>query len=103
MKFLANILKTIDRVLAVPVLLAIRIYQKLFSFDHAFWASPGAFRVCIYHPSCSEFTFLSIKKFGLIRGGLMGTFRVLRCNPLSTPGLDPVPEKFSLKRSGVVN
>ncbi|MBD3280980.1 membrane protein insertion efficiency factor YidD [Candidatus Dojkabacteria bacterium] len=76
----------------------IRVYQKLFSFDHAFWANPAKFRVCIYHPSCSEYTFQAIDKHGVVKGSLMGGARILRCNPFSKPGHDPVPDKFSLRR-----
>ncbi|MBN1915723.1 membrane protein insertion efficiency factor YidD [Candidatus Dojkabacteria bacterium] len=75
----------------------IRIYQKLFSFDHAFWANPSKFRVCIYHPSCSEYAYEAIDKHGIIKGGMMGTARILRCNPLARGGHDPVPDKFLLR------
>lgn len=80
-------------VLSIPkrlVLLLIRIYQKLLSFDHAFWARPDVFRVCIYHPSCSEYTYQAIEKYGLLKGGWMGAKRVISCNPLSKGGFDPV-------------
>lgn len=95
-------MKIISTILNIPkyiVLLLIRIYQKLFSFDHSFWAKYVNYRVCIYHPSCSEYTYQSIERFGLIKGSIMGFFRILRCNPASQPGLDPVPEKFSIKRN----
>lgn len=75
----------------------IRVYQKLFSFDHSFWAKHVNTRVCIYHPSCSEYTYQAIDRFGLIKGGIMGAARVLRCNPLSAGGYDPVPDHFSLR------
>lgn len=81
------------------VKLLIRIYQKLFSFDHAFWAKPSKFRVCMFYPSCSEYTYQAIDKHGVVKGILMGTARILRCNPISKPGYDPVPDKFSLKRN----
>jgi putative membrane protein insertion efficiency factor len=72
-------------------ILLINIYQKLFSFDHAFWSNPEVFRVCIYHPSCSEYTKLSIDKYGFLKGSYMGMKRIMRCNPLSKGGYDPVP------------
>lgn len=78
------------------VLILIRIYQKLFSFDHSFWANPKAFRVCMFHPSCSEFTYEAIEKHGLIKGGILGSIRVIRCNPFSKGGIDEVPESFSI-------
>jgi len=78
--------------------LLIRIYQKILSFDHAFWANPKIFRVCIYHPSCSEYTYQAIDKHGLVKGIIMGIFRILRCNPFAQGGYDPVPDRFSIKR-----
>ncbi len=82
------------------VILFIRIYQKLFSFDHAFWKKyAGNFRVCIYHPSCSEYTVLSIKKHGAFNGILMGIARIIRCNPFCKGGSDPVPNKVSFRRN----
>lgn len=86
-------------ILEIPkksVLGLIRIYQKLFSFDHSFWSNPKAFRVCLYHPSCSEFTYQAIEKHGLIKGSILGSIRVLRCNPLSKGGIDKVPDTFSI-------
>ena len=78
--------------------LSIRIYQKLFSFDHSFWAQPEKFRVCIYYPSCSEYTYQAIDSHGLIKGGIMGVARIIRCNPFNKGGHDPVPEKFTLNK-----
>lgn len=72
-------------------LVLIRIYQFLFSFDHSFWAKYSTYRVCIYEPSCSEYTYQAIDKYGLIKGGEMGFKRILSCNPLSKGGYDPVP------------
>lgn len=67
-----------------------RVYQKLFSFDHAFWANPTRFRVCIYQPSCSEYMITALKKYGIIRGGWMGIKRLARCTPFHEPKYDPV-------------
>ncbi|HLD03427.1 MAG TPA: membrane protein insertion efficiency factor YidD [Candidatus Dojkabacteria bacterium] len=85
----------LDFLLNLPkilVKLLIRSYQKLFSFDHSFWARPEKFRVCIYYPSCSEYTYQAIDKHGLIKGGVMGVARILRCNPFNEGGHDPVPD-----------
>jgi putative membrane protein insertion efficiency factor len=89
------------KILQIPkklALLLIRIYQKLFSFDHSFWANPQKLRVCLHYPSCSEYTYKSIDKFGLIRGSILGFFRILRCNPFNEHFDDPVPEKFEWRR-----
>ncbi len=83
--------------------LAIRFYQKFLSFDHAFWAPWLGYPVCIHTPTCSEYTYEAIDRFGLILGSIMGFFRILRCNPFSEGGYDPVPEKFSIKRNTSYN
>lgn len=47
---------------------------------------------CLYTPSCSEYTKRCINNFGVITGILLGTWRILRCNPFSKGGIDPAPE-----------
>jgi hypothetical protein len=81
------------------ILLMIRIYQKLFSFDHSFWAKPEIIRICVFHPSCSEYTYQAIERFGIIKGILLGIYRIIRCNPFSKGGIDEVPKVFSFKRT----
>jgi hypothetical protein len=76
--------------------LAIRLYQKTLSFDHSFWARPATFRICIHYPSCSQYTYEAIDRFGLVRGSAMGTARIMRCNGFAKGGYDPVPDHFSL-------
>ncbi len=52
---------------------------------------------CIYSPSCSAYTFVYIRRFGLIQGLWNGFFRIKRCNPNKYQGgKDPVPKKISL-------
>lgn len=46
--------------------------------------------VCRYTPSCSEYTYQAIEKYGALKGGFMGFWRILRCNPFSKGGNDPV-------------
>jgi uncharacterized protein len=45
---------------------------------------------CRFTPSCSLYTLQAVERYGLIRGSLMGTRRVLRCHPFSKGGFDPV-------------
>lgn len=52
---------------------------------------------CIYSPTCSEYFMQCVMKFGILRGTVMGTSRILRCNRLYYGGPDPVPEDFSFR------
>lgn len=62
----------------------IRIYQK--------YLSPLKGRAtCIYTPTCSQYAMESLKKHGVIKGVLLSIWRILRCNPFSKGGYDPVP------------
>jgi uncharacterized protein len=45
---------------------------------------------CKYHPSCSEYAVQSLRRHGLARGSLLAGWRLLRCNPWSRGGFDPV-------------
>ena len=46
---------------------------------------------CRFEPTCSEYGRQAVARFGLVRGGALAAWRVLRCNPLSKGGYDPVP------------
>ena len=49
---------------------------------------------CLYSPTCSEYMKRALNNHGVIVGILMGSWRLLRCNPLSRGGYDPVPENY---------
>ena len=61
----------------------IRIYQK--------YLSPLKYTKCPYYPTCSQYGLEAIEKYGALKGGLMAVWRILRCNPFSKGGYDPVP------------
>jgi hypothetical protein len=61
----------------------IRFYQKTVSR-----ALPPS---CRFVPSCSEYTYQAIEKYGVIKGGWLGLKRIARCHPLNPGGYDPVP------------
>ncbi len=61
------------------------------------WVSPGLPRRCRYEPTCSAYAAQSIRRFGPLRGLLLAGWRLLRCNPFSHGGFDPVPDRFTLR------
>lgn len=61
----------------------IRFYQK--------YLSPVKHTKCPYIPSCSQYGLEAIQKYGAFKGSLLAAWRILRCNPFSKGGYDPVP------------
>jgi putative membrane protein insertion efficiency factor len=68
----------------MPVLALIRFYQLTISR-----ALPA--NTCRFYPTCSHYGYEAIAKYGLLKGGWLATWRVLRCQPFSKGGYDPVP------------
>lgn len=48
---------------------------------------------CRFYPTCSVYAFQAIERFGILYGGWLTLKRLVRCNPFSNGGYDPVPEK----------
>jgi len=71
------------------IIIFIKIYQKTLSFDHGPLKIFRPYGSCRYFPSCSEYAIDALKKYGVIRGCLKSTWRILRCNPWSKGGYDP--------------
>jgi len=71
-------------------LLLIRAYQRTLSPDHGLLSDKYPHGFCRYNPTCSTYTYQAIEKYGIIKGSLMGMWRILRCNPWSKGGNDPV-------------
>lgn len=64
-----------------------RIYKSVLSpILHAF--SPGE---CLYLPSCSEYAYVALVRFGVFKGSWLAIRRLARCHPFAKGGLDPVP------------
>jgi putative membrane protein insertion efficiency factor len=73
------------------VLNSIRVYQRTISPDHGLIGRViFPFGACRYKPTCSEYTYQAIDKYGVIKGSIMGSWRILRCNPFCRGGDDPV-------------
>jgi putative membrane protein insertion efficiency factor len=72
-----------------PLLACIRFYQRSISpgLNHSRYG-------CKYIPTCSQYAYEAIERHGALRGFLLSVWRVLRCNPFSKGGFDPVPKTF---------
>lgn len=67
-----------------PFFLAlIRAYQYILS--------PLFTPTCRFYPTCSEYAFQAVKRYGALRGSWMALRRILRCHPFHAGGVDPVP------------
>lgn len=60
----------------------IRFYRKNIS--------PRTSPKCRYIPTCSEYAIEAIERYGALKGGIMSLWRILKCNPFSTGGFDPL-------------
>lgn len=93
---LAHPLVALGVVLALEALLPVR-------FQPTAWVLRGAIRVyqaalsehlptqCKFTPTCSHYGLACVQRYGTLRGGLLITWRLIRCSPLTTGGVDPVP------------
>jgi hypothetical protein len=63
----------------------IRLYQRV--------VSPAIPQRCKYHPSCSAYAVQAIRRYGILRGVVLAGWRLLRCNPWSHGGFDPVEQQ----------
>lgn len=56
--------------------------------------SPMKSPTCRYLPTCSQYAIEAIERHGALKGGIMSFLRILRCNPFSKGGFDPVRQKI---------
>ncbi len=90
-KIPAFLKKAVRSVRLVPMGM-IRLYQVTISPDHsALMTRILRSGVCRFHPTCSQYTYEAIDKYGVFKGGAMGIWRIVRCNPFNPGGFDPVP------------
>lgn len=76
-------MKIILRILALPFIFLIRVYQRLIS--------PMLGPKCRYTPTCSTYALQALKKYGLFKGMWLAVKRISRCHPWGGSGYDPVP------------
>ena len=69
-------------------LLPVKFYRKFISPA----LSPG-FSKCKYLPTCSQYALEAFREWGIFIGFFLSAWRVLRCNPFSKGGYDPVPKR----------
>lgn len=75
----------------IIILKLIRMYQKT-SFFHGYIARALFLtdKVCRFTPTCSQYTYEAIEKYGVVKGSFKGLARVVRCHPWSAGGADPL-------------
>ena len=74
-------MSVVRRVAIAPI----RLYQRLIS--------PAIPSRCKYYPSCSEYAVQAVRRYGILRGVVLAAWRLLRCNPWSHGGVDPVEDQ----------
>tara|TARA_B100000575_G_C23115582_1_gene644856 strand:+ start:512 stop:754 length:243 start_codon:yes stop_codon:yes gene_type:complete len=79
----------INRFTTLILIFFIKLYQ--------FLISPMLGQNCRFLPTCSEYTIVSLKKFGIIKGFRLSIKRISRCHPWGSHGYDPVPKELEEK------
>ena len=75
----------LSKILIYPFVLLVRFYQVAIS--------PFTPSACRFEPTCSSYMIGALQTHGLFYGGYLGVKRIVRCNPWSGKGYDPVPQK----------
>jgi uncharacterized protein len=84
---MAPLRRALVSVLTAPI----RLYQLVIS--------PALGPRCKYEPSCSTYAVSALRRFGVFRGSILAAWRLLRCNPLSHGGYDPVEAQTLFRRT----
>ena len=68
-----------------------KIFIGLIKFYRKYLSGLKGGPTCKFTPTCSEYAIEAIEKYGAFKGGILSVWRILRCNPFSKGGYDPVP------------
>jgi uncharacterized protein len=82
----------VKRLPATLVRMLIALYRR--------FVSPAIPRRCKYEPTCSAYAAQALRELGLVRGAIVAGWRLLRCNPLSHGGHDPLSDRRLFRGSG---
>ena len=74
---------TVKEILSLPLILLVRFYQK--------FISPYKPSCCRFTPTCSQYAFEALRKYGPLKGSWLAFKRIIRCHPWGGSGYDPVP------------
>ena len=78
------------------ILALIRFYQKYLSFNSGFFKFFFLTdKACRFQPTCSEYSYQAINRYGIIQGGWLSLKRIVRCHPWNSGGNDPLPKLTS--------
>ncbi|MFI5110507.1 MAG: membrane protein insertion efficiency factor YidD [Terriglobales bacterium] len=69
----------------------LRLYKR--------WVSPAFPPSCRYVPTCSEYAMEAVERYGVLRGGIMAAWRLLRCHPFVKGGYDPVAKDRTFRNT----
>ena len=94
-----DILNKIIKIPSKIIIKLIEVYQIYVSPDHSPYWSKIRKPACKYYPTCSEYAKEAITELGVIKGSIIGLWRILRCNPWSKGGVDLVKNNkiFAIK------
>lgn len=88
-------LRALDRLAAQAFIWLVRIYQLALS--------PWIGQQCRFHPTCSAYSLCALQEHGACKGTVYMVWRILRCNPWSSGGFDPVPDARVREKTTVTN
>ena len=83
----SSFFKKLHNALCEAYLIPVKIYRRYFSH-----LKPVP--TCRFTPTCSQYAVEAVRKWGIIIGTALALFRLIRCNPFSKGGYDPVPSSF---------